>query len=152
MTPLIVVLFGGGGCRLSHRRRLADMLTRHGFTALVPEDDFPRGSPSTYEAAYLRDEAIDVAFIFPESLGSATEFGQFLDDKIIAPKLIVLVPRPYHPIYGERGGYLSDAYMKHIAQYGHVYAYDESGRSAFPKSSEIIFKICQTRRSLMSVQ
>jgi len=118
------------------------MLTKKGFTALVPEDDFPPGSASTYEVAYLKKKMIDLAFIFPESPGSTTEFGQFLDDPIIAPKLIVLVPRRYHPIYGNQGGYLSDAYMKHIANYGHVYAFDESGKTAFPKSSVTILKIC----------
>jgi hypothetical protein len=148
LAPLLVALFGGGGSRLQKRRQIAEKLSREGFTALVPEDDFPPGSLSTYEVAYLRTESIDIAFIYPESLGSATEFGQFLDDDIIAHKLMVLVPHRYHPIYGDRGGYLSDAYMRHLAKYGHVYGFDESGQSPFPKSYDIILKICQTRRDL----
>ena len=148
VQPLIVVLFGGGGRRLSHRRKLAEMLRMHGFTALVPEDDFQSRSPSIAEIAYLREKIFDLALIFPESFGSATEFGQFLEIPIIAPKMVVLVPQRYHPIYGGRSGYLSDAYMKHLAKYGHVYAYNDSGRSAFPRSSEIILKLCRTRRDL----
>jgi len=136
---------------LQQRRRLAEILKTNDVTALVPEDDFPRGFPSIVEIAYLRNVLFDLAFIFPESWGSATEFGQFLEDSIIAPKMVVLVPWRYHPIYGQRGGYLSDACLKHLAKFGHVYAYNERGQ-AFPRSSEIIVKLCRTRRALKLFQ
>jgi hypothetical protein len=152
-TGLVVTIFGAGGKGLARRRAIAQRLNRkYGIVCLVPEDDFTRGSPSIYEAEYLRNPVIDLVFIYPESPGSTTEFGEFLNDATIAPKLRVLVPRRYHPIYGVDRGYLTDAYMKHLAKYGHVYAFDESGRSHFPRSMDIIVRICETTRDQKAVQ
>jgi len=151
-TGLVVAIFGGGGRALTRRRAITKLLSRvHGIVALVPEDDFPKGAPSTYEIEYLKKPIIDLAFIYPESPGSTTEFGEFLNDASIAPKLRVLVPRRYHPIYGVNRSYLSDAYLKHIVRYGHVYAFDESGRSHFPRSREIIVRICESTRDQKAV-
>jgi hypothetical protein len=151
-TGLVVTVLGAGEEGLARRRAIAQLLNRrYGIICLVPEDDFPKRSPSIYEAEYLRKSIIDLVFIYPESPGSTTEFGEFLNDTTIAIKLRVLVPYRYHPIYGLNRSYLSDAYMKHETRYGHVYAFDENGESDFPQSMDIIVRICQAARDLKTV-
>ena len=94
---------------------------------------------------------MDLIFINVESWGSATEFGQFHDKKDIAPKLRVLTPYEYHPMYGSSTSYLTDLYLTHVVKYGHVYACDDSSRSTFPTSEKIVITMA-TRYRRLAVQ
>lgn len=136
-TCIIVVLLGAGGKGLERRRKLDEILEKDGILTLVPEDDFaPDAAPSLTEEAVLEKADVDLIFINVESWGSATEFGQFHDKRSIAQKLRVLTFYEYHPIYGASTSYLTDLYLIHMVKYGHVYAYDDNGRSVFPTSEK----------------
>ncbi len=94
---------------------------------------------------------VDLIFINVESWGSATEFAQFHDKKLIAPKLRVLVPYKHHPLYGTSKSYLTDLYLTHLAIYGHVYAYDDERESIFPTSEKIIVTLSLRYRRLKAL-
>ena len=151
-TSIIVVLLGVGNKGLERRRNLDEKLEEVGILSLVPEDDFaPDVAPSLTEEAILERADVDLIFINVESWGSATEFGQFHDKRNIAPKLRVLTPYKYHPIYGSSTSYLTDLYLTHTVKYGHVYAYDNSSRSAFPTSEKIVITIATRYRRLVAL-
>jgi len=151
-TCIIVVLLGAGGRGLEKRREIKEKLEEEGILALIPEEDFaPDIAPSLTEEALLRMADVDLIFINVESWGSATELAQFHDEEHIAPKLRVLVPYEHHPIYGSSTGYLSDLYLSHLAEYGHVYAYDDSKRSFFPTSERIILTLASRFRRLKAM-
>jgi len=151
-TSIIVVLLGVGNKGLERRRNLDEKLEEVGILSLVPEDDFaPDVAPSLTEEAILERADVDLIFINVESWGSATEFGQFHDKRDIAPKLRVLTPYKYHPIYGSSTSYLTDLYLTHTVKYGHVYAYDNSSRSAFPTSEKIVITIATRYRRLVAL-
>lgn len=120
---LTVVLLGRRGNGLEERRQIARALEQRGMNALVPEDDLPCDvGPSVAEEEMILHGDADLVFLNVDSWGTATEFGQFHDREPVARKLRVLVPAPYHPLYGDRGGYLTDLYLTHLAVFGHVYA------------------------------
>lgn len=151
-TCIIVVLLGAGGEGLEKRRIIDAKLEKEGILSLIPEDDFaPDIAPSLTEEAVLKDADVDLIFINVESWGSATEFGQFHDEKEIAPKLRLLTSHEYHPIYGSSTSYLSDLYLTHTAKYGHVYAYDDSNGSSFPASEKIVMIIAIRYRMLAAL-
>lgn len=136
-TLLIVVLLGAGRKGIKKRREIAKKLEENGIVALIPEDDFaPDVAPSLIEEAIFKEADVDLIFINVESWGSATEFVQFYDNAIIAPKLRILTHYRYHPIYGGSQGYLTDLYLSFMAKYGHVYAYGEENN--FPAPEKII--------------
>ncbi len=123
---LTVVLLGKSGNGLDERRQIARLLEERGMNAVIPEDDLPHeASPSLAEEAMLLRGDADLVFLDVESWGTATEFGQFHDRDPVARKLRILVPRSYHPLEGDRGGYLSDLYLTHVAVFGHVYPVSE---------------------------
>lgn len=152
-TCIIVVLLGAGGRGLERRRNIDEKLEEEGILSLVPEDDFSLDdvAPSLTEEAVLKKDDVDLIFINVQSWGSATEFGQFYDKRDIAPKLRVLTPYQYHPIYGSSVDYLTDLYLTYTVKYGHVYAYDDSSRSGFPTSEKIVVTIATRHRSLVEL-
>ena len=135
-----VVLLGKGGSGLDERRRIARALERGGMNAVVPEDDLPpEVSPSLAEEAVLVHGDADLVFLNVDSWGTATEFGQLHDREPVARRLRILVPAAYHPLYGDRGGYLTDLYLTHLAVFGHVYSVGD-GDSARP-AVEIVVRL-----------
>jgi len=147
-----VVLLGAGGCGLAARRRLAATLRRIRITALVPEDDFPPDiGPSVAEEAVLSDIDTHLVFLRIESWGSAMEFGQLRANPVVAPKLRVLVPPAFHPVYGARRSYLTDAYLTHLALHGHVYAAGATGRLRIPKPDDLIILLSERYRQALAM-
>ncbi|HTD80677.1 MAG TPA: hypothetical protein VK723_00860, partial [Thermoplasmata archaeon] len=146
-THVVVALLGKGGSGLSARRELAKTLRRLRIIALVPEDDFPPDiGASLAEEAVLSDVDTHLVFVHVESWGSALEFGQLRALPRVAPKLRVLVSPAYHPLYGARTSYLTDAYMTHLALHGHVYAVGEPGRLRIPKAEELVVLLSERFR------
>lgn len=146
-THIVVVLLGAGGGGLSARRKVARTLRRRRIAALVPEDDFPRDlGPSVAEEAVLSDVDTDLVFVHVESWGSAMEFGQLRALPDVAPKLRVLVAPAYHPVYGARRSYLTDAYMTHLALHGHVYPVGKGGPLRIPQPEELIVMLSERYR------
>lgn len=138
-TSITVVPLGASGKGLRQRRRLRKELTASGMIALIPEDDFPKEiAPSLVETAMLSKGDVDLVFVNVKSWGSATEFAQFHENSIIAPKLRVVVNNAYHPLYGSSKSYLTDLYLTHMAVFGHIYAVDEARTGPFPSSHEAI--------------
>ncbi len=124
-TRLVVALLGAGGQGLSERRRIASALARQGVQTVVPEDDFPgEEAPSLLEEEVFSGDSVDLVFVNVESWGSAAEFAQLRANPRIAPKLRVLVSPAHHPLFEGGSGYLTDLYLSHLAEYGHVYAVD----------------------------
>ncbi|MEM2827145.1 MAG: hypothetical protein QXH61_00850 [Candidatus Nezhaarchaeales archaeon] len=144
---------GAGGEGLEKRRKLDRMLEEQGILSLIPEDDFVSDdvAPSLIEEAVLERADVDLIFVDTTSWGSVTEFVQFHDKRNIAPKLRVLTPYEYHPIYGNSTGYLTDVYLNHVVKYGHVYAYDDEGKSVFPTSERIVITITMRYRKLVAL-
>jgi hypothetical protein len=133
---------GAGGQGLAQRRRLQGDLSRAGLTALIPEDDFPRHvAPSIVERLMLSREEIDLVFVDLGSWGTATEFGQFHENRRIARKLRVLVNPRHHPLHGNSTSYLTDLYLTHLSAYGHVYAVTSARRSPFPSVKKTVMKL-----------
>ncbi len=146
-TNVVVALLGAGGHGLSARRRLAKTLRGLRIAALVPEDDFPRSvGPSLAEEAVLSDAGTHLVFIHVESWGSALEFGQLRALPRVAPKLRILVSPAYHPVYGARTSYLTDAYLTHLALHGHVYAVGDSGRVRIPTPEDLVVLLSERFR------
>lgn len=151
-TCIIVVLLGAGGKGVEKRRSICKRLEENGMLVLIPEDDFaPDVAPSAVEEEVLRLADVDLIFVNVESWGSTTEFGQFHDKEEIAPKLRVMVPHTYHPLYGNSVGYLTDLYLTHLAKYGHIYAYDDDEESAFPTSEGIVITLASRYRLLKAL-
>jgi hypothetical protein len=141
-TCIIVVLLGAGGKEIEKRRDIAKKLEDNGIIALIPEDDFaPDVTPSLTEEFVFKKADVDLIFLNVESWGSATEFAQFHDDVIVAPKLRILTFYKHHPLYGSSKSYLSDLYLTHTAKHGHVYAYDDKKESVFPTSEKLIMTL-----------
>ena len=141
-TGIIVVLLGAGEKGIEDRKNIARKLEDNGILALIPEIDFPPDVPPSLIEEYILERSdVDLVFLKVESWGSATEFGQFLKNLRIAPKLRILTFYEYHPLYGSSKGYLPDLYLTHMAKYGHVYAYDDSKKSVFPSSEEVILTL-----------
>lgn len=141
-TCVIVVLLGAGGKQIDRRRKIACKLEDNGIIALIPEDDFaPDVAPSLTEEAIFKKADVHLIFLNVESWGSVTEFAQFHDDAIIAPKLRILTYHKYHPLYGSSKSYITDLYLSHIAKYGHVYACDDEEKSVFPDSERVVLTL-----------
>ena len=141
---LTVVLLGKAGEGLEERRRIARALEQDGMNAVIPEDDLPRElSPSLAEEAMLVQGDADLVFLNVDSWGTATEFGQLYDRVPVAGRLRVLVPAAYHPLYGDRGGYLTDLYLTHLAVFGHVYAVGSGGRFPALPAEEVVVRLAE---------
>lgn len=139
---LTVVLLGKSGSGLQERRHIARTLAQSGMNALIPEDDLPmEASPSLAEEEMLVHGDADLIFLNVDSWGTATEFGQLEDKEQVARKLRILVPMAYHPLYGDRGGYLTDVYLTHLAVFGHVYATRLPGTDPAASSEAIVVRL-----------
>ncbi len=150
-SPVIVVLLGAGSQEIKKREEIAEKLEENNIIALIPEKDFPSDvSPSLLEEYVISKADVDLIFINVESWGTVTEFAQFHDKKFIAPKLRVLVPYKYHPIYGNLESYLTDLYLTHLTIYGHVYAYDNE-KKTFPSEDKIILMISKRYQELKAL-
>ncbi len=136
---LTVVLLGKGGSGLEERRGIARILERAGMNVVIPEDDLPpEMSPSLAEEQMLVHGDMDLVFLNVDSWGSATEFGQMQDREPVARKLRILVSAAYHPLYGDRGGYLTDLYLTHLAVFGHVYSVGRGGESSGTPVQDVV--------------
>lgn len=152
-TYITVVLLGTQGSGLDERRAIARALERGGMNVVVPEDDLPHGvSPSLAEEELLLHGDVDLVFLNVDSWGTATEFGQFHDREPLAWKLRVLVPAEYHPLYGTRGGYLTDLYLNHLAVFGHVYAVGIPGDVPASTVPRVVELLARRYRSVMALK
>jgi len=142
-TNIVVALLGAGERGIEKRKKIAKKLEENGVSALIPEIDFrSEVAPSLIEEALFKKADVDLIFVDVESWGSATEFAQFYENAIIAPKLRVLTYYEHHPIYGSSKSYLTDLYLSFIAKHGHVYAYrKEKEKIKFPTSQKIILTL-----------
>jgi len=148
-SGLIVILLGSSGRGLDERREVAQLLTRRGIVALVPEDDFPTEiGPSVIEEDVLERVDVDLVFLSIESWGAATEFGQFSSNPRIAPKLRVLVRPEYHPVHSPPGSYLTDLYLTHLVRYGHVYPVDGGRQAPVPSAKALIPMLAERHREI----
>ena len=76
------------------------------------------------EKLTLRKEEVDLVIIIPTSEGPISELSSFAEDKIIKPKIRVLVPFEYHPFYGTSKSYVTSVYKELMSEYGHIYPFD----------------------------
>lgn len=152
-TAVFVALLGAGGPGLAERRKMAAVLTRPGISVIVPEDALPDNmGPSLAEKALFSRNDVDLVFVNVESWGSAAEFAQFHEDRRIAPKLRVLVSARRHPLHGAATGYLSDLYLSHLAEFGHVYAIDGRNRVRLPSALTVIGTLSERCRQIKALE
>lgn len=111
-------------CMYHQRDSLKTALNDSGCLATTFEEDLELEYASLEEQIILRDPEVDIVFILPDSRGSAAELLQFTRDPVIRPKVRVLVPHRYHPLYAESDSYLTSVYRELMATHGHVYPYD----------------------------
>jgi len=111
-------------CMYHQRNALKTALNDSGCLATTFEEDLELEYASLQEQIILREPEVDIVFIFPDSRGSAAELLQFTRDPVIRPKVRVLVPHQYHPLYMESESYLTSVYQELMATHGHVYPYD----------------------------
>lgn len=146
----MVVLLGSGGDGLDERRRLGAKLRERGVIPIIPEDDLsPTVAPSLAERDMLSENDIDLAFVNVQSWGSAAEFAEFRTNGRIAPKLRVLVPREFHPLYSSAAGYLTDSYMTHDAVFGHLYMHAGKEKGIpnwMPTAEQVVLKLSDRYR------
>ena len=88
------------------------------------EEDFELEIASIEEKIILKNEEVDLVIIIPDSEGSAAELGVFSQDPLIRPKLRILVPHQYHPLYSGGDSYLSSLYLELMSVHGHIYPID----------------------------
>jgi hypothetical protein len=139
-------------CDYNLRERLRDTLRDEGCLSSLFEDNEDITYASMDEKIILRKSEIDLVFIFPNSMGSANELGAFAEDKVIRPKLRVLVPHEFHPFYSASDSYLTSAYQELMAYYRHVYAFSLSD-NIHPHPIEIASKLTAVyrRRKLLEL-
>lgn len=111
-------------CMYDQRNALKTALNDYGCLATTFEEDLELEYASLEEQIILREPEVDIVFIFPDSRGSAAELLQFTRDPVIRPKVRVLVPHQFHPLYAESVSYLTSVYQELMATHGHVYPYD----------------------------
>lgn len=114
-------------CFYDLRQRIRDTLKEDGCLAALFEENENIAYASMDEKLLLREEDVDLVFMIPVSEGSASELGSFASDKVIRPKLRVLVPYEFHPWYGSSKSYLTSVYNELMADYGHVYPFSLEG-------------------------
>ena len=152
-TRLVVALLGAGGQGLSERRRIASALARQGVQTVVPEDDFPdEEAPSLVEEEVLSGGNVDLVFVNVESWGSAAEFAQLRANPRIARKLRVLVSPAHHPLFEGGTGYLTDLYLSHLAEFGHVYAVDGEALARPRSALAVIEKLSARHRQVKALR
>ena len=111
-------------CRYDLRKRIKSALMEQGCLAGLFEELEGIEYASMDEKLILRNEHLDLVFIIPTSIGPISELSSFWEDKIIRPKIRVLVPVEYHPFYGEGEGYMDSVYKELMSDYGHLYPFN----------------------------
>lgn len=111
-------------CMYIQRDQIKRRLNEENCIATTFEEDFELDIASIEERIVLRREEVDLVFIIPDSEGSAAELGIFSLDPRIRPKLRILVPHQYHPLYSEGDSFLSSLYLELMSVHGHIYPVD----------------------------
>lgn len=111
-------------CPYDLRRRIKSNLIEEGCLAALFEEDENIVYASMDEKLTLRKKDVDLVLIIPTSIGPISELSSFAEDKIIRPKIRVLVPFEFHPFYGTSESYVTSVYKELMSDYGHVYPFD----------------------------
>jgi hypothetical protein len=131
-------------CKEPKRRKvIKEKLMELGNNALFPEE-LKLVFPATEEQIIFRENDVDLLIILPEAWGSVSEFNTFSQNRKLALKLRIFVPKLYHPLYGSTSNYLTDAYLTYLAEYGHVYYFqnDDELISIIEKLTECYRRVC----------
>ena len=99
-------------CMYDQRNGIKRRLNEEGCIATTFEEDFELEIASIEEKIVLRGGEVDLVFVIPDSEGSAAELGIFSQDPLIRPKLRILVPHQYHPLYSGGDSFLSSLYLE----------------------------------------
>lgn len=111
-------------CPYDLRLRIRSKLIKESCVAALFEEDENIVYASMDEKLTLRKKGLDLVLIIPTSVGPISELSAFAEDKIIRPKIRVLVPFEYHPFYGKSESYVTSVYKELMSDYGHVYPFD----------------------------
>lgn len=111
-------------CPYDLRQRIKRALIEAGCIAALFEDELNFEYASMDEKLILRKEDVDLVLLIPTSNGPISELSSFAEDKMIRPKIRVLVPFNFHPFYGTSTSYVTSVYKELMSDYGHVYPFD----------------------------
>ena len=111
-------------CLYNLRQRIKEFLIKAGCIAALFEEEETSAYASMDEKLTLRKKDVDLVLIIPTSMGPISELSAFAEDKIIRPKIRVLVPFEFHPFYGTSESYVTSVYKELMSDYGHVYPFD----------------------------
>jgi hypothetical protein len=125
------------------RKEIKEKLMELGNNALFPEE-LKLIYPATEEQIIFQENDVDLLIILPEAWGSVSEFNTFSQYRKLAKKLRIFVLKQYHPLYGSDSNYLTDAYLTYLAEYGHVYYFQNDYEliSIIEKLTECYRRIC----------
>lgn len=132
-------------CMYNLRKVLKQALIDNNCLATIFEEDFDLQVASLEEQIILKSDDVDIVFIIPLSEGSAAELGIFAKDTVIKPKLRVLVPFEYHPLYTEKESFLTSLYRWLMSDLGHIYPFDVTGE-LHPTPTHIVLKMMESYR------
>ena len=110
-------------CTYNLRYEIKNKLNEENCLAATFEEDFNLTIASIEERIILKKD-VDLIFLIPDSPGSAAELALFAKDPIIRPKLRVLVPHQYHPLYSDSESFLTSFYWELMPDMGHIYPID----------------------------
>lgn len=129
------------------RKEIKECLKELGNNALFPEE-LELEYPATEEQIIFQEKDVDLLIILPEAWGSISEFNTFSQNQKLALKLRIFVPKLYHPLYGSSSNYLTDAFLTYLAEYGHVYYYQNNNElfSIIEKLTECYRRICYLKK------
>ena len=111
-------------CLYDLRQRIKRDLIEAGCIAALFEEELNFEYASMDEKLTLRKKDVDLVLIIPTSIGPISELSSFAEDKIIRPKIRVLVPFEFHPFYGTSESYMTSVYKELMSDYGHVYPFN----------------------------
>lgn len=115
-------------CYYYLRQMIKEFLIEEGCIAALFEEEDTSAYASMDEKLTLRKEDVDLVLIIPTTIGPVSELSSFAEDKVIRPKIRVLVPFEFHPFYGESESYMTSVYKELMSDYGHVYPFDINGK------------------------
>jgi len=135
------------------RKEIKEKLQKLGNNALFPEE-LRLEYPATEELILFQNEDIDLLIILPEAWGSISEFNTFSQNQKLSLKLRIFVPLKYHPLYGSNENFLTDAYLTFLAEYGHVYYFQNDNEliSIITKLTECYRRICYLKKHRKKVR
>lgn len=133
-------------CLYYERKRLEqELIDQDCLPCIFEEEELDLQIASLEETIILRQEDVDKIIVIPDSKGSSSELAIFARNGRIRPKLIVLVPYRFHPLYSDSESFLTSLYKELIGIHGHVYPFDLTGE-LHPTPSRIITLIMQSYR------